>query len=111
MRRAAKVDATHADIVRAFRTCGAFVLDLSRVGCGCPDLLIVHQGVIAFVEVKTPTTRKRFTAAQRDFQQQCSGPYGVACSIEDVPQILWKLRHGVLGPMRDERCDEHEVQA
>ena len=40
MRRAAKVDGPHAAIVKALRQCGYQVLDPSRVGDGCPDLLV-----------------------------------------------------------------------
>jgi hypothetical protein len=51
MRRAAKVDANHADIVKALRAAGCGVLDLSKVGNGCPDLL-VHAGVTVLMEIK-----------------------------------------------------------
>ena len=40
MRYAAKVDQNQGIIVEALRTAGATVLDLHRVGQGCPDLLV-----------------------------------------------------------------------
>jgi hypothetical protein len=40
VRRAAKVDANHGEIVKALRSAGCGVLDLSAVGNGCPDLLV-----------------------------------------------------------------------
>lgn len=53
MRRASRVDANHAAIVQALRDVGADVLDLSRVGGGCPDLLVGFRGTNHLIEVKT----------------------------------------------------------
>lgn len=62
MRRAARVDANHADIVNALRACGALVLSLASVGNGCPDLLVLSRGRLYLFEVKdgakTPGNRK-----------------------------------------------------
>ena len=44
MRRAARTDAPHKAIVSALRKVGCQVLDLSRVGRGCPDLLVRVPG-------------------------------------------------------------------
>jgi Holliday junction resolvase len=53
VRRAARVDANHAEIVRALRSVGCSVLDLSRVGSGCPDLLVGWKGrQMVLMEVK-----------------------------------------------------------
>lgn len=52
MRRAARVDSNHAAIVQALRKCGAAVIDLSRVGDGCPDLLVGMLGRNVLLEVK-----------------------------------------------------------
>lgn len=44
-RRAAKVDLNHAEIRDTARGVGLAVFDLSRMGAGCPDLLVggVHR--------------------------------------------------------------------
>ena len=52
MRRAAKVDDNHREIVRALRDCGATVQDLSPVGAGCPDILVGWQGRNHLIEIK-----------------------------------------------------------
>jgi hypothetical protein len=66
MRRAARTDAVHAEIVKALRKVGCQVLDLSRVGEGCPDLLVRRRnGEPALIEVKTP--RGRLTPDQQRF--------------------------------------------
>lgn len=37
---ARRVDANHGEIIAALRKAGCAVLDLSRVGHGCPDILV-----------------------------------------------------------------------
>ncbi len=74
MRRAAKVDATQAAIVGAFRACGASVWPI-----GLPvDLLIGWQGRTFLVECKSLTGKKKpraaaYTALQRDFMASWRG--------------------------------------
>ena len=57
MRRPAargRKDATQATIRDALIRAGCYVLDLSAVGGGCPDLLVYHLRVgLRLVEVKT----------------------------------------------------------
>lgn len=73
MRRAAKVDANQAEIVRTLRSAGCGVLDLSMVGNGCPDLL-VHAPTYPWkhylLEVKDgakPPSERKLTPAQEKF--------------------------------------------
>lgn len=72
MRRAAKVDATQAAIVKALRKVGAFVQPLHQVGAGCPDLLVGYRQRWFLIECKsgkkwklTQDQRIWFTEAQR----------------------------------------------
>ena len=62
MRRAAKIDANHAEIVKALRTKGASVQSLAAIGKGCPDLLVAYRSNIYLFEVKdgakAPSQRK-----------------------------------------------------
>lgn len=54
MRYGAKVDQMHGPIRDGLRKCGVFVLDMSKAGRGCPDLLCFtrHTGWVP-LEVKT----------------------------------------------------------
>ena len=55
MRRAARIDANHGEIVEALLSvAGVTVHSLAGVGCGCPDLLIGARGLSYLVEVKNP---------------------------------------------------------
>jgi hypothetical protein len=68
MRRAARVDANQAEIVKALRDAGAYVWII-----GLPvDLLVGYNNHTFLVEVKDGP-RKRLTALQQDFFYNLSG--------------------------------------
>jgi Holliday junction resolvase len=94
MRRAAKVDENHGEIVREFRRLGASVIDLSRVGEGVPDLAVGINKVTALVEVKRDA-KARFTEQQLDFMTYWNGNpvYRVNC-IEDAQYVVHHLKGG-----------------
>lgn len=62
MRKYGRIDSTHGEIVKALRKAGCFVQSLANIGDGCPDLLVIHGGLIHLLEVKRsdgpPSTRK-----------------------------------------------------
>jgi len=89
MRRAAKIDANQTEIVEAFRRLGCSVLDLSRVGQGCPDLLICGPVGTMLVEVKT--AKGRATRDQVTFWRQWKGQIAVVRSVDDVMSVMWGL--------------------
>ena len=57
MRRAAKKDMNHNDIAEALIEAGCSVLDLSRVGNGCPDMLVGVRSENILLEVKRPKAK------------------------------------------------------
>ena len=96
MRRAARVDATQAEIVAALRAAGAYVWII-----GLPvDLLIGFQGKTALVEVKVLVgVRKRkespLTALQTAFMREWKG--GTVATVADVEgalRLLEVMRNG-----------------
>lgn len=70
MRRRARVDANHASIVKALRSCGWTVHDTSRLGDGFPDVLACRGGRMELIEIKdgakAPSAQKP-TKAGREF--------------------------------------------
>ena len=76
MRRAARVDCIHSAVVSALRAHGRRVLDLSRVGNGCPDLLVTFGGHLLLMEVKRPlgpkggSSKSKLRASQVEFAHQ-----------------------------------------
>jgi hypothetical protein len=81
-----RVDANQALIVNTFIALGASVLNLSRVGQGCPDLLIGYKGKHSIlVEVKA-NERKPYTEPQVKFMQNWRG--GAVCRIDSVDAAI-----------------------
>lgn len=81
MRRRAKVDANHAEIVEAFRRCGWLVMSLAPMGRGVPDLLVQRRGLTCLVEVKGP--KGELTAQQRDMAMN-GWKFTIVRSVADV---------------------------
>ena len=87
MRRAARVDATQAEIVAALRAGGAYVWI-----SGLPlDLIVGFQGKTALVECKVLTGVKkrkqsRFTALQTAFMREWTG--GTVATVTDAEGAL-----------------------
>jgi hypothetical protein len=91
MRRAARRDANHQEIVREFRRLGYSVLDLATVGGGIPDALIWKgKNQAALVEIKTE--KGRLKANQKAFSETWPGPVFTCRSIEEVLDIDRAIR-------------------
>lgn len=91
MRRAARTDRNHSEIIAALRTVGAFVVDLSRVGEGCPDLLVQFRGRWRLMEVKDgkkPPSKRQLTKTQRDWHAQQLADVHVVTSVEEAVTVL-----------------------
>ena len=87
MRRAAKVDTNQNPIVRDLRSIfGECILDLSRVGGGCPDLLVAVRGVNLLMEIKTDAGR--LTPAQIRFHRNWPGQVAIARTLADALAII-----------------------
>ncbi len=93
MRRAAKIDANHNEIVDALRKAGCAVQSLATVGKGCPDLVVARGGKNYLIEVKdgskTPSQRKLRPDEQawHSYWQQF-GQVAVAETIEQAFEIV-----------------------
>lgn len=91
MRRAAKVDRNHSEIVTKLRqTFGPdCVLDLSRVGQGCPDILVGVRGKNILLEIKSDGGS--LTNDQRFWHINWWGQAHVVYNFEEALQIIEKL--------------------
>jgi len=54
LRQAARKDALHTAVGSVFKQTGWSCLDLSRVGDGVPDWLMIRRSLAVLIEVKTP---------------------------------------------------------
>lgn len=87
MRRAAKKDRNHPEIVAALRKVGCNVLDLGAVGKGCPDLLVERGTVMWLMEVKDgkrPPSERKLTPDQVEFHQKWGRVVFVVTSVEEA---------------------------
>ena len=89
MRRNAKVDANHAEVVEEFRKLGASVLSLAMLGKGVPDLLVSWCGVTMLVEVKAP--KGKLSTEQSAFLDRIRGAGGVAFMARNYRDVMREL--------------------
>lgn len=91
MRRAAKVDANQAEIVKALRQVGASVQSLASTGKGCPDLLVGIRGLNFLIEVKDgakPESDRKLTPDQVVWHQTWRGRVYVVESVEQALEVI-----------------------
>lgn len=109
MRRRARTDANHTDIVQAFRRLGCTVLDLSRLGSGCPDALVGIRGRNYLVEIKDgskPPSARKLTPDEEEFFREWRGFVMIVESLDDVERMVraFSMRtthQGVIGSEPD----------
>jgi hypothetical protein len=82
MRRRARVDTNHAEIVDALRSAGCSVQTLASVGRGVPDLIVGYAGRNVLLEVKRGTGTS--TADQVEWAAGWVGQYAVVRSAEEA---------------------------
>lgn len=94
-RRAARVDANQASVVKALRKCGARVVSLAAIGNGCPDLLVGFRSEWHVLEVKdgskAPSARK-LTPLEADFINSCPAPVYVVCDEIQALKAIGAMR-------------------
>ncbi len=87
MRRAARTDRNHAEIIKAFRKLGFSVADTSRLGAGFPDCVIAKSKRTAVCEIKdgskSPSERV-LTKPEAKFKAEWKGAYLLVESLEDA---------------------------
>jgi hypothetical protein len=87
MRRAARTDANHGEIIKTFRNMGFSVADTSRLGDGFPDCVIARNGLTAMVEIKDgtkPPSERELTPKEIIFRDKWRGDYYVVESEQDA---------------------------
>ncbi len=97
MRRAAKVDANHGDVVQGLIDFGASVTSLAAVGNGCPDLLVGFKGCNVLLEIKDgslPPSARKFKPKQKTWHAAWRGKAHVVNSLEEALYILKNVGRG-----------------
>jgi len=88
MRRAARVDRNHAEIVAALRAVGATVQSLAAIGAGVPDLLVGFRRQTYLIEVKDGTKKpseRELTTDQIAWHLEWNGgPCSVVNNVDEA---------------------------
>jgi len=93
VRRAARTDANHQEIVAALRRAGIAVKSLAAVGKGMPDLLVAFRGVNVLLEVKDgskPESERQLTADEQDFFDTWPGPRFIVTRPEEAVLVVYE---------------------
>lgn len=91
MRKAARRDDNHAEIVQALRQIGCTVQDLAAVGDGCPDILVGFRGRNLCLEIKDgakPPSARKLTPEQCVWHQDWRGQVVVVESVNQALQVV-----------------------
>lgn len=89
---ACRKDGNHNEIAEVFVGMGCSVLDLSRVGDDCPDMLVGISAFNVLVEVKNNETRGKLTEGQKRFMRDWNGPTEECRSVDEAIEIVRKYR-------------------
>lgn len=87
-------DLNHKAIVDALKTAGVFVIDLSSVGGGVPDLLCAYKGHLTLIEVKNVESKYRRALRYEELTD---------------PEIAFLAKYGTSGPPIHVVHDETEA--
>lgn len=91
MRRAARTDANHAEIIHALRAIGASVADTSAVGQGFPDIVVGMRGRNWLIEIKDgakSASERKLTQAQLEFKATWRGHWAVVTSSAEAIEVV-----------------------
>ena len=86
MRRRARVDANHSEIVNALERCGCSVQSLASIGRGCVDLLVGAHGRNFLIEVKAE--KGKVTPDQIEWAAGWKGQMAIVRSAEDAIAVV-----------------------
>jgi hypothetical protein len=90
-RRASKVDLNQPEIVSNLRTIpGVSVTDLSKVGAGCPDIMVGYQGANYLIEIKSEWAKKgkELTPMQERWHEEWRGQKSVVWSFDEACKVI-----------------------
>lgn len=95
MRRAARTDGNHREVMEALRAAGATVKSAHAVGMGFPDLVVGFRGVNHLMEVKDgslPLSRRQLTEMEQRFHDEWQGPCVVVNSAEEALKAIGAVK-------------------
>ena len=86
---AKRTDKNQQEIMDAMRKMGASVTDLSKVGKGCPDLLVGINQKTALVEIKS-SSKAKYTIHQEKWLEAWKG--GTVARIDSIDSAIQLIK-------------------
>ena len=90
MRRNARIDNNHVEIVQAFRKLGCSVFSLAPLGKGIPDLVVAINGNTCLVEIKSK--RGKENDLQLIWAENWKGSRAVVRDTQGVETVVKLMR-------------------
>ena len=91
MRKRARVDGNHAELVQALRQAGCTVQSLAALGEGTPDLLVGADGRNLLLEVKNGSkapSKRRLTPDEAAWHGQWRGQVAVVATVDEALAVV-----------------------
>ena len=91
MRRNARVDDNHKEIVDGLRAVKASVQSLAPIGKGCPDILVGYRGVNYVMEIKDgskPPSKRQLTEDEIGWHRAWCGTVLTVNSLEEAIKAI-----------------------
>ena len=95
MRRAARIDANHKEIVEAFRALGATVENTQAMHGGFPDIVVGYAGINVLVEIKDgekSASKQKLTPDQVIWHGNWRGYAVIVNCVDDVQHLINQIR-------------------
>ncbi len=90
VRRAARLDSNHNEIVAALRDIGATVTSLAAVGCGVPDLLCGYGFKNFLLEIKSE--KGKLDEFQKVYHRMWKGQIVVVRTVDEALRAIVAIR-------------------
>ena len=91
MRKYARKDSNHKEIIQAFRDLGASVFDTASLGSGFPDIVIGMKGSNVLVEIKDgslPPSKRKLTPDEIKFHELWRGKVVIINNVDEVIELI-----------------------
>lgn len=91
MRRAARIDANHSEIVQALKAIGATVTSTAAVGKGYPDISVGFRGRTVLLEIKDgnkPPSARKLTPVEQKWHEQWRGEAHVVETVDQAIKVV-----------------------
>ena len=91
MRKFARKDGNHKDIILTFRSLGATVFDTASLGSGFPDCVVGMRGNNVLVEIKDgslPPSKRKLTPDELKFHDEWRGKVVIINNIDEAVELI-----------------------